>query len=254
MEFQSLRLEIEAGLARIVLARPAAANRVDARLLREIEAAAERVSDDASVAVCLVTAEGPDFCAGWDPETREQLLTREPQIVDPFLPLAGLACPVIVAVQGRALSAGLELALACDVRLAAEDARFGLPEVGEGLLPLAGGTQRLARLAGRAVASAVLLLGEELDAEAAYRCGLVSRIVPASGLASEASAVAARAASRGPLALRYAKEAVRHGLALPLDEALRYELDLSIILQTTRDRAEGVRAFLEKREPRFEGE
>jgi len=254
MEFETLRFAVEAGVARIVLARPQAANRAGSRMLRELEAAAEAVAGDPSVAVCLLTAEGADFCAGWEPEAREAVLRAEPPRSDAFGCLAGLAVPVFAAVQGRAASAGLELALACDVRIAAEDARFSLPEVGEGLLPLAGGAQRLARLAGPAVANAVVLLGEELDAQAAARCGLVSRVVPGPALAAEAEALAARAAALGPLALRYAKEAVRHGLLLPLDEALRYELDLSVILQTTNDRAEGVRAFLEKRPPRFKGE
>jgi enoyl-CoA hydratase/carnithine racemase len=128
-----------------------------------------------------------------------------------------------------------------------------MPEVSQGTLPLAGGSQRLPRVVGRAVAASMLLLGDELDAQAAYRAGLVSRVFPAAVLASEAESLAQRIAAHGPLALRYAKEAVHHGAELSLDQALRYELDLSVILQTTRDRAEGVRAFLEKRPPKFEG-
>lgn len=266
MEYRTLRLQIEGPIARVTLARPEAGNRIASRTLAELEAACEAIAASDAVRVTLVSADGPDFCAGWDAEIspiagREgqgqgETPHAEPTLhlsLDPFGPLANLPCPVIAAVQGACLSAGLELALACDVRLAADDARFALPEVSQGTLPQAGGSQRLPRLAGRSVATSMLLLGEELDAEAAYRAGLVSRVFPAAKLGAEAEAVAAKIAAHGPLALRYAKEAVHHGSQLPLDQALRYELDLSVILQTTQDRAEGVQAFLEKRPPRFEG-
>ena len=118
---------------------------------------------------------------------------------------------------------------------------------------MGGGTQRLARLIGRGEALRLILLGEEIDAAEAYRIGLVSAVVPQQQLDNQARLLAERMASRGPLALRYAKEAVRRGLEQPLDQALRYETDLTVILQSTEDRAEGVRAFLEKREPKFEG-
>ena len=154
---------------------------------------------------------------------------------------------------GDAPSAGLELALACDGRLAAEGVRLAWPETAQGLLPMAGGTQRLARLVGRAHALRLILLAEPIDAEEAWRIGLVSAVAPAGELLAEAEALAQRMASRGPIALRYAKEAVRRGLEQPLEQALRFETDLTIILQTTEDRAEGVRAFLEKREPKFKG-
>lgn len=247
MDFRNLRLQIEPPIARVTLSRPGDANRVDARMLRELTDACEAIAADDTVCVTLLLADGDDFCAGWDAS-----LDEAPSL-DPFGPIAALPAPVIAAVQGATLSAGLELALACDLRIASDDARFGLPEVSQGTLPLAGGSQRLPRIVGRAVATSMLLLGEELDAPAAYRAGLVSRVIPAKQLASEAEALAQRIAAHGPLALRYAKEAVHHGSELSLDQALRYELDLSVILQTTRDRAEGVQAFTEKRPPRFEG-
>jgi enoyl-CoA hydratase len=251
MDFRTLRLQIEGPVARITLSRPDDANRVDARTLRELEAACEAIAAADAVCVTLLAAAGPDFCAGWASDAAAS--RNQSTALDPFGPLAALPAPVVVAVQGAALSAGLELALACDVRIAADDARFGLPEVAQGTLPLAGGSQRLPRVVGRAVATSMLLLGDELDAQTAYRAGLVSRVFPAQQLSSEAEALVQRIAAHGPLALRYAKEAVHHGAELSLDQALRYELDLSVILQTTSDREEGVRAFIEKRPPQFEG-
>jgi enoyl-CoA hydratase len=247
MDFQMLRFQIDGPIARITLTRPDAENRIDERMLRELTDACEAIAASNAVCVTLLKADGPDFCAGWHAS-----LSDIPSL-DPFEPLAALPAPVIVAVNGVAVSAGFELALACDVRIAADDARFELPEVSEGTLPRAGGSQRLARVAGRTVAAQMLLLGDELDAQAAYRAGLVSRVVPAKQLASEAEALAQRISAHGPLALRYAKEAVHYGSELSLDQALRYELDLSVILQTTRDRTEGVQAFMEKRPPKFEG-
>jgi len=136
----------------------------------------------------------------------------------------------MAVVQGGTISAGLELALAADLRVCGEDARFALPDVEEGRLPLAGGSQRLPRIVGRSRAAAMLLLAEELDAPGALQAGLVSRVFPRNTLGAEAEALAQRIASRGPIALRYAKEAVHKGLELPLEHGLRYELDLSIIL------------------------
>ena len=135
----------------------------------------------------------------------------------------------------------------------AGDARLGWPETALGLVPMGGGTQRLARLVGRGKALEMILTGEPVDAREALRIGLVSAVVPRDRLAAEAEAVAARIAERGPIAVRYAKEAISLGLDMTLEQALRYETDLTVILQTTRDRAEGVRAFLEKRSPKFEG-
>jgi enoyl-CoA hydratase/carnithine racemase len=253
MEYRTLKLRLERPIARITLSRPEISNRFDDRGLREIALACQEIDASDAISVTFVTAEGADFCTGWEDSQGEGSRPESTLSPDPFGPLAGLHCPVVVAIQGACVSAGLELALACDVRIAADNARFALPEVAQGALPRAGGSQRLPRLLGRSIATSMLLLGEELDAEAAYRAGLVSRVFPATDLARETDAIVARIAAQGPLALRYAKEAVLQGGQLPLDQALRYELDLSVILQTTRDRAEGVQAFLEKRPPNFEG-
>ena len=247
MEFRTLRLDTDGAIARVLLTRPADANRIDSRTLRELAEACAEIDRTDSLSLVLLTAEGADFCAGWADSL------EEPPSLDPFGPLAKLPLPVVCAVQGAAVSAGLELALASDIRIAAHSARFSLPEVSQGTLPRAGGSQRLPRVVGRSIATSMLLLGEELDAQAAYRAGLVSRVVPGKDLLKEAETLVSRIAAHGPLALRYAKEAVHHGADLTLDQALRFELDLSVILQTTHDRAEGVEAFLDKRDAHFEG-
>ena len=170
-----------------------------------------------------------------------------------FDALADAPQPTVAAVRGEARSAGLELALACDIRVAAADASFAMPETGMGLVPRGGATQRLPRAVGRARALRMLLTGEAMDADEALRCGLVSGLAADGETEAAAAAVARTIAARGPLATRFAKEAVRRGADLPLDEALRLELELTVLLQTTADRAEGVAAFAERREPRFAG-
>lgn len=247
MAYRTLSLTTNGPVATIRLAQAT----IGRAFLQELDAACASINDDAGVRVAVLTGAGDVFSTGWDPA--ELSVAPERSASPAFACLESMGQPVICALNGDATSAGLELALACDVRLAAQGARFALPETAHGLLPMAGGTQRLARLAGRAEALRLILLGEEIDAAEALRIGLVSAVHPRDRLLAEAEALAQRMASRGPIALRYAKEAVRRGLEQPLDQALRYETDLTVILQSTEDRAEGVRAFLEKREPKFKG-
>jgi enoyl-CoA hydratase len=247
-------------IARLTLCRPDRENAIDAAVVRDLGYACESISSREDLRVVLLTADGGTFSRGWDWEAvagesggivapmREQGVPP-----DPFGCLAALPQPVVCAVNGDASGAGLEMALACDVRVAAEGARFSLPEVSRGLLPLAGGTQRLPRLIGRGKALEMILTGEPIDAQEALRIGLVTGVFPRERLMAEAEAIASRIAERGPLAVRYAKEAVARGLEMPLEQALRFETDLTIILQTTEDRAEGVKAFLEKRRAEFKG-
>ena len=250
MPERTLSLEKRGPIALLTLRRSEAGNTIDSALLRELASACEAIGVDEAVRAVVLASEGVNFCPGWD----DTVLDGEgPVAADPFGCLAGLPRPVVCAVQGEALSAGLELALACDIRVAAEDARLGLPETGFGRIPMGGGTQRLARLVGRGKALEMILSGEPVDAREALHIGLVSAVAPGDKLAAEAEAIAGRIAERGPIAVRYAKEAVTRGLEMPLEQALRYETDLTIILQTTEDREEGVRAFLEKRKPEFKG-
>jgi enoyl-CoA hydratase len=260
MIYQTLVLERDRPIARLRLHRPERGNLIDSQTVQEFDAACRELNDDDAVRVVILTAEGDAFCRGWDlsaldPERETPLdwARREGLLGDPFGCLARLPRPVIAAVNGDAISAGLELALACDVRLAAEGARFACPETGHGVIPWAGGTQRLPRIVGRGKALEMILTGDAVDAQEALRIGLVSQVMPEERLLAEAEALAGRIAARGPIAVRYAKEAVSRGLDMTLEQALRYETDLTIILQTTEDRAEGVRAFLEKRTPQFKG-
>jgi enoyl-CoA hydratase/carnithine racemase len=161
--------------------------------------------------------------------------------------------PIIAAIRGVALGGGLELALACDLRIAGDDALLGLTETNLAIIPGGGGTQRLPRLVGRGKALEMILTGMRIDAAEALRIGLVERVVPAAQTLTAARDLARELAGRAPVAIRYAKEAVVKGLAMSLDDGLRLEGDLSTLLRTTEDRLEGARAFLEKRKPNWKG-
>jgi len=160
---------------------------------------------------------------------------------------------VVAAVQGDALAEGLELALACDLRVAAERARFALPQLADGRLPSHGGTQRLPRIIGRMRALDMLLTGRTINAPEAEQIGLVSRVVRRTGFARTLGTLIDGLTRKGPVALRYGKEAVLKGQDMTLDQGIRLEEDLYVLLQTTRDRQEGIDAFLRKRTPVFQG-
>ncbi len=161
--------------------------------------------------------------------------------------------PIIAAVNGYALGGGCELAMACDLIIAGENARFGQPEVNLGVMPGAGGTQRLTRLVGKARALEILLTGDPITAEEAYRIGLVNRVVPTEACLDEALRLARRIAEKPPMAVRLIKEAVYKALDTTLQDGMEYERNCFYLLFATEDKAEGMRAFLEKRRPSFKG-
>ena len=179
-------------IATVTLTRPEAGNRIDVQALSELSSAADAISTNNGVSVVLLQAEGADFCRGWDDDALAPRL-QPTAPVDAFGAIAALPMPVVASMQGAVSSAGLELALCADIRIASDNARFSLPELSQGLLPLGGGSQRLARIAGRGAASSMLLLAEELDAASALRCGLVSRVVPAADLSEQANVQIGRA-------------------------------------------------------------
>ena len=229
----------------IILNRPEVGNSINLKLAEELEDVCLEVNQDDDIYVVIITGAGDKtFCSGLEKSGTRYSVAQT---------IASIEKPVIAAINGDALGQGLELTLSCDIRLCADRARFGFPEVAQGRIPSDGGTQRLPLIIGRGKALELILTAEAIDAQEAHRIGLVSQVVPRDGLMAEATALAERIAARGPIAVRYAKEAVSKGLDMTLEQALRFETDLTIILQTTEDRAEGVRAFLDKRPPQFHG-
>ena len=260
MAYEAIRYELADGIATITLNRPAVHNAMNERMREELTACFGELvrSEDARVVVVTGTGERA-FSAGAD--IREFVAPQVPvrfrdgrRRVDFRAAMDRCPQPIIAAIRGFALGGGLELALACDIRIAGEDSQLGLTEVNLAIIPGGGGTQRLPRLVGRGKALEMILTGARIDAREALRIGLVERVVPATDVLSSALTLARALAEKAPVALRYAKEAVVKGLGLPLEDGLRLENDLATLLRTTDDRIEGAKAFLEKRKPRFTGQ
>jgi enoyl-CoA hydratase/carnithine racemase len=260
MAYEAIRYELADGIATITLNRPAVHNAMNERMREELTACFGELarSEDARVVVVTGTGERA-FSAGAD--IREFVAAQVPvrfrdgrRRVDFRAAMDRCPQPIIAAIRGFALGGGLELALACDIRIAGEDSQLGLTEVNLAIIPGGGGTQRLPRLVGRGKALEMILTGARIDAREALRIGLVERVVPATDVLSSAQALARTLAEKAPVALRYAKEAVVKGLGVPLEDGLRLENDLATLLRTTDDRIEGAKAFLEKRKPRFTGQ
>jgi enoyl-CoA hydratase len=259
MSYDNIVLGGGDGIATVTVSRPEKLNALDARTLEELDGAFREIAAADEIRGVVVTGAGPKaFVAGADigelsgldaPGGRER--ARRGQSV--FDRIEGLGKPVVAAVNGFALGGGCELALACHVRVAAETARLGTPEVKLGLMCGYGGTQRLARLVGSGRALEMLLSGDVVDAAHALRIGLVNRVVPAERLMPEAEDVLRRMTANAPLALRCTLEAVLGGLDAPLGKALEHEAALFGLLCSTSDAREGTRAFLEKRSPKFQG-
>ena len=222
-------------------------------VLEELASKAVELRHSTDEVYSVVVVAEPDFGVGWSEDVlAEDAVSGLSESGMAFEALAAIPQPIVAAITGQAESAGLELALACDIRVAGKNVSFGMPETGLGMVPRAGGTQRLPRVVGRAPSLRMLLTGESIDAAEAFRIGLVSEVVEDSTVETAALNIARMIASRGPIATRLAKEAVLRGTEIPLADALLTELDMTVILQTTADRAEGVEAFVEKRVPRFE--
>ncbi len=254
MPYKLLTFEKKEHLVWLTLNRPRAGNTINLELANELVDACRTINQDDEVRVVVLTGAGDAFCTGFDLAELDKYVPGKNASSLSANAIAGINCPVIAAVNGDALSAGLELALSCDIRICSENARFGFPETSYGLIPSGGGTQRLPRLVGRGKATEMVLMAEPVDAAEAYRFGLVSRVVPMKKLYDEAEEIAKKLISRAPIAVRYAKEAVNKGMDMTLAQGLRLEADLSFLLQTTKDRAEGIKAFLEKRKATFKGE
>ena len=248
-------------IARITLNRPDANNYLNLQMGQEMDDICRQINQDNDIYVVIITGAGNFFCGGNELEKafqsgRKQSRSDEETVkkYNVALGVASIEKPVIAAVNGDALGQGLELALACDVRIASQKAHFGFPDVALGLIPSDGGTQRLPRIIGRGKALELILTAEIINSTEALETGLVTKVVPAESLYTEVDALAKAIASKAPISLRYIKEAINKGLDLTMEQGLRLEADLYFLLHTTGDRTEGIKAFQQKRPPEFKGQ
>jgi enoyl-CoA hydratase/carnithine racemase len=253
----TVKVEIDDRLATVTINRPEVRNALSRQVLADLRAALHRLRDnDAVGAVAFTGAGAKAFVAGAD-ITRLQHYTLhtglDAEMQRLFDEIEAFEKPTIAAVNGFALGGGCELAMSCDIRIAAEHARFGLPETALSVLPGAGGTQRLARLIGTGRAVELILTGRFVDAAEAHRIGLVTSVVPADGLTAEVRRVAGQILGKGPLAVRLAKLVIRAGMDADQGTGLVVERLAQALLYTTEDKREGAAAFLAKRAPAFEG-
>jgi enoyl-CoA hydratase len=258
-DFQNIRFEKKNQLAYVTIDRPKVLNALNMATMQELKHAFAAIKDDAEVRVVILTGSGEKaFVAGADigelsqhtPVSAKEYTHKGHAIIDA---IENLGKPVIACINGFALGGGCELAMACTMRLASDNAKLGQPEVKLGLLPGYGGTQRLPRLVGKGIAMQLVLTGEMITAHEAHRIGLVNEVVPAGELIPRAEAIATKIIANAPLAIQYAMEAVNHGLDLPLADGLFLEATLFGVCCATEDKNEGTKAFLEKRTAQFKG-
>lgn len=256
--YETLLVERRDRVAIMTINRPEKRNALNIKTREEGAALLDELRDDDSVGVVVITGAGDKaFIAGADiaefagrtaSMQRDVMLRRSL-----FTAIDSFPKPIIAMINGYCLGGGCELALACDIRIASESASFGQPEINLGIIPGGGGTQRLTHLVGEGKAMEMILSGEIIDARSAFSIGLVNHVVPADQLEAKTMEIANRIASKGPIALRLAKEAVKLASRSTLDEGLRREVDLFALCFATEDKDEGVAAFLEKRKPEFKG-
>ena len=254
MNYETILLTRDQRVATITLNRPAALNALNSQVMNEVTTAAADFDADAGIGAIIITGSAKAFAAGADIKEMASLSFSEVFEADFFAAwsrLAAVRTPLIAAVAGWALGGGCELAMMCDVLIAADTAKFGQPEITLGVLPGMGGSQRLTRAIGKAKAMDMILTGRTMSAEEAEHAGLVSRVVPAEGLLEEAHAVAATISQMSRPAARMAKEAVNRAFETTLTEGLLYERRLFHSTFATDDQTEGMTAFTEKRPPNF---
>jgi enoyl-CoA hydratase len=259
MEYENIMVDKKDGFALVTVNRPKVMNALSVKTVLELTDAFRALGDDAGVSVVILTGSGEKaFVAGADipefseltPDEARSYAMRGQKLTNL---IERLGKPVIAAINGFALGGGCEIAMACTIRIAADTAKLGQPEVGLGLIPGYGGTQRLPRLVGKGRAYELILGGKQIDAASAERMGLVNLVVPQAELMGACEKMAATIAKRGPLAVRYCLEAVDRGLNMSLDDGLALEADLFGLVFGSEDVREGVSAFVEKRKPDFKG-
>ncbi len=247
MKLRTVTLAIEENVATVTLDRPAAGNSVNELMASELREVCERVEAEPGVRAVVLTGNGDAFCLGTDGAGPVGNLRVSDAV-------AAVRKPVIGVLNGDAVDQGLEIALACDMRVASTCARLGLTQLARGAMPWDGGTQRLPRLIGIGRAMDMLLTSRLLDAGESLEAGLVNELVEAADLQARVRDLAGTISRHGPIATGYLKEALLKGADMTLEQGLRLEADLNILLQSTADRAEGVRSFLERRQPRYHNE
>ena len=259
MAYETLLVERDGATALITISRPKVLNALNSQTLDELRRTILELKHDEGVRAVVITGSGEkSFVAGADinelavqtPDAARAHAVRGQHVLDL---IEHLGKPVIAAINGYALGGGCELAMACTIRIAADTAKLGQPEINLGLIPGYAGTQRLARIVGSGRALELLLTGDQISAAEAYRLGLVNRVVPPADLLTEAKKLAAALAAKAPVAVHYILEAVHKGLEMPLPQAQIFEATLFGLVASTEDRHEGTRAFLEKRKPEFRG-
>jgi len=257
MSYQNILVRTEGAVGIVTLNRPQALNALNTALMDELTEVIDTFEADPAIRCVILTGSEKAFAAGADiTEMKSKTFAevyKEDFITKNWERVSRARKPVIAAVAGFALGGGCELAMMCDFIIAADNAKFGQPEINLGLIPGYAGSQRLPRLVGRGRALEMLLTGAQITAEEAHRIGLVNKVVPAASLLTEARALAHTLAGKAPVAVRYILEAVSGGLEMSFADAQDYEATLFGLVSTTDDMREGTRAFLEKRKAAFQG-
>jgi enoyl-CoA hydratase len=255
MNYSILKYQVESGICILIISRPEARNALNNRFIQEFNHFLEFVQSSTDIKILIITGDGKAFVAGADIAAMQNMSANEGYDFsrsgqETFNKLANLEIPVIAAVNGFALGGGCELAMACDFRIASSEAKFGMPEVGLGLIPGYGGTQRLSRLVGMGDALYMILSGQMIEAADALRIGLVQKVVEPQNLISEAKSIAAKIAENGPFAVKTAKKVIRDGFNLNMVKGLAMETE-SFSIMFENEGPEGMKAFLEKRKPNW---
>lgn len=255
---ENILLEKRGRIALLTINRPDKLNALNIKTRQEMADALDELRNDDSVRVLVITGAGEkSFVAGADIAEFEGRTALQQRAVmhakSVFTAAEAFPKPIIAMINGFCLGGGCELALSCDIRVASDKARFGQPEINLGIIPGGGGTQRLTRLVGEGKAMQVILSGEMIGAEEAYRLGLINEVYPAAELEAKTMELANKIAEKSPIALAMAKAAVKNAARMNLREGLDAEIDLFALCFSSEDKEEGVRAFLEKRKPDFKG-
>lgn len=256
MELKNLLVEKNEGVCTVKINNPQTLNSLNAEVLADLEHAFDQIKDDDEIQIVVLTGEGKAFVAGADIAYMSKLNPEEAKKFSEdgsrlFRKIETLNKVVIAAVNGYALGGGCELAMACDIRVASIKAKFGQPEVGLGIIPGFSGTQRLARLVGMGIAKELIFTGGHIDAEEAYRIGLVNKVTEKDNLMEETYKMVDKIKSNSRVALKYAKESINRGTETDIETGIAYESNMFGLCFSSEDQKEGMNAFIEKRHPNF---